>query len=77
MSRYFFDTHDGVLVRDEIGVECETFQEILGLATAGLADFAQDAVPGAKWQEVAVEVRDEQDRPLMQAILRLEIRWPK
>jgi hypothetical protein len=76
MPRYYFDTQDGVLIRDDIGVECGSFQEVLDEATSGLADFAQDSVPSAKWQEMAVMVRDAQDRPILQAILRLEIKKP-
>ena len=74
MARYFFDTHDGDLIRDDVGLECADFAAILKQATAGLADFAKDAVPGAKWREMAVKVRDEQGGPVMQAVLRLEIK---
>lgn len=74
MSRYYFDTHDGELVRDEIGIECETFRDALDQATSGLADFAKDVVPGAQLCEMAVWVRDDHGHPLMQAILRLEIK---
>lgn len=77
MPRYFFDTQDGELVRDDIGLNCDNFQDMLAQATSGLADFAHDAVPGAKYQEMAVRVRDEQDRPVLQAILRLEITQSK
>ena len=77
MPRYYFDTQDGNLIRDDVGVECDGFQSVLAEATAGLADFARDAVPGAKWQEMAVRVRDDQDRSVLQAILRLEIEQQK
>jgi hypothetical protein len=73
MARYYFDTHDGHLVRDEVGIECDSFDAVRAQATAGLADFAKDALPGAKWHELAVLVRDDQGRPVMQAILRWEI----
>jgi hypothetical protein len=77
MPRYYFDTQDGILIRDDVGVECDSFQAVLAEATAGLADFARDAVPGAKWQEMAVRVRDDRDRSVLQAILRLEIEQQK
>jgi uncharacterized protein DUF6894 len=48
MARYFFDTHDGNFVRDDVGIECDSFQAVRATATAGLADFAKDALPGAK-----------------------------
>lgn len=74
MPRFYFDTHDGDFIRDDVGIECDNFQDVFAEATSGLADFAQDAVPGAKWRELAIRVRDDQDRPVMQAILRLEIK---
>ncbi len=77
MPRYYFDTQDGELVRDDVGLDCNTFQDVFVEATSALADFAQDAVPGAKWQEMAVRVRDDCNRPVMQAILRLEITQPE
>ena len=58
MPRCYFDTHNGDLVRDDVGVECDNFQAVLAQATAGLADFAKDTVPGAKGQEVSVRVRE-------------------
>jgi hypothetical protein len=66
--------HDGVFSRDDVGIDCENFQDVLAKATSGLADFAKEAIPGAKWQEMAIRVRDNEDRPIMQAILRLEIK---
>ena len=47
MPRYFFDTHNGSLVRDEVGIVCSNFKQVLAQATAGLADFAKDAIPSA------------------------------
>jgi hypothetical protein len=76
MSRYYFDIHDGEFIRDDVGVECDSFGAVRAQAAAGLADFAKDAVPSAKWREMAVRVRDDQGRPVMQAILRLEIKQP-
>lgn len=77
MPRYYFDTRNGDLVRDDLGIDCDSFQSVLDQATTGLADFAQDAVPGATLREIAVQVRDEKDKPVMQAILRLEIKKPE
>jgi hypothetical protein len=77
MVRYYFDAHDGDLVRDEIGIDCENLDQVLIEATAGLADFARDVIPNAKSLELAIQVRDEQGRPVMQAILRLQIDLPK
>ena len=54
MPRYFFDTRDGELVRDEIGMELDGIAAARDEATRGLADFAHDALPGSvrrgSWQ---------------------------
>lgn len=73
MARYYFDTRDGDVIRDDTGIECEDLHQVLAEATSGLADFARDAIPGAKWGELAVLVRDEQDKLVMRATLRLQI----
>ena len=73
MARYYFDTRDGDLIRDDTGIECASLRQVLAEATSGLADFAREAIPGAEARELAVQVRDEQDRPVMRAILRMGI----
>jgi hypothetical protein len=74
MPRYFFDTRDGAhFVRDEEGVELDGFRAARDEATAGLADLAHDALPGAIRRELAVEVRDEADHPLLRAALWFEV----
>ena len=42
-------------------------------ATRGLADLARDALPGATRRELAVEVRDESDYPVLRAALWFEV----
>jgi hypothetical protein len=73
MARYYFDTRDGDLVRDDTGIECDDLRQVYAEATSGLADFARDIIPGAKSQELSIQVRDEHDRPVMKATLRLQI----
>ena len=65
MPRYFFDTRDGELVRDEIGIVLDGIAAARDEATRGLADFAKDAIPGSVRRELAVEVREEFDPALL------------
>ena len=60
-------------MRDEEGLELDGFGAARDEATAGLADLAHDALPGAIRRELAVEVRDEADHPLLRAALWFEV----
>ncbi|MEA2834170.1 MAG: hypothetical protein QOG66_2372 [Methylobacteriaceae bacterium] len=74
MPRYFFDTRDGAhFVRDEEGIELDGFEAARDEATAGLADLAHDALPGALRRELAVEVRDAFGQALLRAALWFEV----
>ena len=74
MARYFFDTRDDShFVRDEDGIELECLEEARDEATRGLADMARDALPGVTRRELAVEVRDESDFPILRAALWFEV----
>jgi hypothetical protein len=73
MPRYFFDTRDGELIRDEIGIVLQGVAAARDEATRGLADFARDALPGSVRRELAVEVRDEADLQVLTASLWFEV----
>jgi hypothetical protein len=74
MPRYFFNTRDGESwIRDEAGLELSGIEEARLEATAGLADMARDALPGASRKELSVEVLDAEGRALFRAVLRLEV----
>jgi hypothetical protein len=74
MPMYYFDTRDGAdFIRDEIGLELDGIEAVRDEATRGLADFARDALPGSLRRELAVEVRDDVDRPLLRAALWFEV----
>jgi len=47
MPRYSLTPTTGAPVRDEVGIVCSNFKQVLAQATAGLADFAKDAIPSA------------------------------
>src|SRR3954451_13327879 len=80
MPRYFFDTRDGELVRDEIGIVLDGIEAARDEATRGLADFAKDAIPGSVRRELSVEVRDQFEQLVLTAALWFEVavlvRWP-
>jgi hypothetical protein len=74
MARYFFDTRDNShSLRDELGLELDSLEEARDEATRGLADLAKDVLPSAVRRELAVEVRDEIDFPVLRAALWLEV----
>jgi hypothetical protein len=74
MPHYFFDTRDGPeLLRDEEGLELEGIQQARDEATRGLADLAKDVIPGSERGELAVEVRDRLNVPLLRAALSFEV----
>jgi hypothetical protein len=74
MARYFFDTRDDTrFIRDEDGLELRSLEEVRDEATRGLADLAREALPGASRRELAVEVRDESDYPVLRAALWFEV----
>ncbi len=74
MARYFFDTRDNShSQRDELGLELDSLEEARDEATRGLADLAKDVLPSAVRRELAVEVRDEIDFPVLRAALWFEV----
>jgi hypothetical protein len=73
VPRYFFDTRDGELVRDEIGILLDGIEAVRDEATRGLADFAKDALPGSVRRELAVEVRDQFEELILTASLWFEV----
>jgi hypothetical protein len=74
MARYFFDTRDNShFIRDELGLELNSLEEARDEGTRGLADLARDVLPGAIRRELAVEVRDEADYPVLRAALWFEV----
>lgn len=74
MPLYFFDTPTGDdFLPDEEGLVLSGIEAARDQATAGLATMARDAIPGAIRRELAVEVKDENRRPLLRAALWFEV----
>ncbi|MBB2964462.1 DUF6894 family protein [Methylobacterium sp. R2-1] len=60
MSRYFFDTHDGVFHRDDEGSECTNFETARTEAMTCLPEIARWSIPtGGDNRAFTVMVRDE------------------
>ncbi|WP_377830931.1 DUF6894 family protein (plasmid) [Bradyrhizobium lupini] len=73
MPGYCFDNRDNDVFRpDEIGVEIATLAAVKRHASAAMADFARDVLPGAVVRTFAIEVRDDQG-PVLRVGLRFEI----
>ena len=61
MPLYYFDSRDGEnFIVDEDGLEFPDLETARDEATAALADFVKDVLPGSMRRELAIEVRDEQ-----------------
>ena len=62
----FFDTRDnGVVTRDDFGIEVANLDEIKTLAAKALAELAVDVLPGSVERELGVDVRDQAGRPVL------------
>jgi hypothetical protein len=73
MPQYFFDTRDGPeLLRDEEGLELDGIQQAKE-AARGLLDLARDLIPGSESRDLAIEVRDGRNVPLLRAALSFEV----
>lgn len=75
MPRYYFDIRDGEsFIPDDEGLEFPSLEEARKHAAIALADMARDIMPNGTKHEIAIEVRDEAKEPLLQTILRFEVR---
>lgn len=73
MARYYFDSRDNEkFIADELGVEIASFEEVKRTASAAMADFAKDVLPGSVVRILAIEVRDDLG-PVLRVLLRFEI----
>ena len=74
MPRFYFDHREGDrFYPDTDGGEFPTIEAARIEATKGLADAAKDALPGAVRCEIAIEVSDENHKPLFRTALWFEV----
>lgn len=78
MQRYFFDFHDGnVLRRDPEGIECNGPEVVRHEAMLALPQIAKDAIPQASrdTQVFTVSVRDESNATVYTATMTYTGLW--
>ncbi len=74
MQRYFFDTRDNdTLTQDEDGLEYSEVGEVKSAAARALAEIARDVIPSSDRRELAIEVRDESNRPVLRSMMTFEV----
>ena len=70
MPLYFFDViDDGVLSRDEFGMELVSFEEARDQAISLLPELAREQLPNGETHVFACEVRNGEDRVLYRGCL--------
>jgi hypothetical protein len=74
MARYYFDVRDDEKVTfDEDGLVFHSLEAVKREAATALAEIAKDVIPGAIRRVLAIEVRDDAKRPLLEARMVFEI----
>jgi hypothetical protein len=77
MTRFFFDTHDGVRAeRDTDGVDLPNEETARSEAKAALTDMARDHLPNGNHLELRVTIRDEAGEEIYTASLVLDVSMP-
>jgi hypothetical protein len=82
MARFHFDVRDGESVtRDDTGLEFPGLQQARDEASRAAAEIITDTLPAGPKREVAIEVRDENGKPLFKARVAFAIEpmaseWP-
>ena len=75
MPRYFFDIRNGDgLIPDEEGTDLPDLQAAQLEAARTLADMSRDHAINNAPHRLSVEVKDDQQKPLLEAVLTLEVR---
>lgn len=76
MARFYFDTNDGFTTKKDLyGIELSSREEARNLAVKTLPDIAQEAVSDNDQQKMAVHVRDEANRLVLDATLSVDVQW--
>ena len=76
MPKYYFDTYDGNHASiDDVGIDCESGDQIRDRALDALPDIARDEIPNGPERLFWVKVRDEGGRFVFEATLTLDSHW--
>jgi hypothetical protein len=74
MALYYFDIRDGNrLFPDDQGSEMDGLNAARIEAFAALADYVKEIAPTENRRRVAIEVRDEDSKPLLKAVVIFEV----
>ncbi|MBZ9759755.1 hypothetical protein LB553_02510 [Mesorhizobium sp. CA8] len=72
MARYFFDSGDrDVVLKDEVGIECDGIASARHQAIEGLIDLTREFLEDIDGQELFIEIRDEHGEKLVRLSLSL------
>ena len=73
MPRYFFDVRDSRgFHRDEIGNDCDGFDDARNQCQGFLPDIAREELPDGELHTITCDVRDEADRVVYRGRLTFE-----
>jgi hypothetical protein len=74
MPRFYFDVRDGVTVMlDDTGLDLDSIDEATEEAARTLGEIAREVLPRSVMCELAIEVRDADQQPLLSTTLRFEV----
>lgn len=76
MSRYYFDTSDGLrATNDDLGGDYPNREAVRAAAIGALPDLARDELPNGDEYVFSVKVRDHGGKYIFQATLSLLAEW--
>jgi hypothetical protein len=76
LARYYFDVHDGELIRDSVGTICNGYNDIRYQAMHTLPEIAKEQVPkDGDTQSYSIFVRNYNNATVYTATLSFAGRW--
>ena len=76
MARYYFDLHDGDgPIRDEVGAELPSRDQVSKHVLSILSDIARDETPSKDRAIISITVRSENGKPISVANLTFSNEW--
>lgn len=74
MARFYFDVRDGsTFIPDDEGIEFPGIAEARTDASRCVSEMIKDAMPDGTHRDIAIEVRDEDKRPLFKVQITFEV----
>lgn len=76
MTSFYFDIDDGdQLIRDDVGTECVSVEQVRSLASKTLAEIAKECLPDNNARRFSVSVRDQASQVVYKTYLHFEAKW--